>query len=381
MVLYKNGQLTGNLANCNPVVPQVFTRKFQSFKNGFPVPPCIVEPLRYEGEENTLTFRTSCYIDGDLFVAGQTGKRWGAKGYIARMDTRGNILWEEQLLVDGFDTEWLDCAYNPVTNTICVAGDGDEEGADWHDNPLVFAQYDLNGNLISSRSWQQDRNSKWKSVSITEEGNIILGGKWDNGGAAGDDAIVKLDPDANVIWFQTFGSTYDALEACVDILNPSGEESFVYGVESSDGPGGAVVFKYDLDGNQINSNGVGFNGDVVSIHAYEEKIIIGMSDSSGVYTYAIDEDLNVLWSTTYSEGYKYSSEVRRISEGYSFYCQSDEGIKYVKLNESGEIIEVIQPSVEFPADTRVYDQVVKDKRYGVGTVETEDGSDGIFFGW
>ncbi|MEW5759648.1 MAG: hypothetical protein AB1779_02650, partial [Candidatus Thermoplasmatota archaeon] len=183
----------------------------------------------------------------NIYVAGET-LSWGADytdAIVLKYDLNGNEIWSKTW---GGSKDEVANSIAVTSSNIYVAGWTDSHGAGEWD--AFVLKYDLNGNVIWSKTWGGNGSEAARSIAATAS-NIYVAGFTRSYGASYNDAFVlKYDLNGNEIWSKTWGGSHDELANSIAVTSSN---IYVAGETRSYGTGiyDAFVLKYDLDGNEI----------------------------------------------------------------------------------------------------------------------------------
>ena len=153
----------------------------------------------------------SDFNDGDV-----TGNHGNGDYWVVKLDANGNIIWQKSLGGSSWDV--ANCIQPTGDGGYVVAGvsssnDGDVTGnhGGWD---YWVAKLDANGNIIWQKSLGGSGNDEAKSIQqTTDEGYIVAGVSYSNDGDVtgnhgnGDNWVVKLDANGNIIWQKSLGGS------------------------------------------------------------------------------------------------------------------------------------------------------------------------------
>jgi catechol 2,3-dioxygenase-like lactoylglutathione lyase family enzyme len=149
---------------------------------------------------------------------------------------------------------------------VVVDGEGNLLVAGDTNDKLTGIEEDVPGYLFV-RKYDPDGNPMWleqfgnegvfeeaSAVAVDSKGNVFAAGftNWSGGNQENVDAIVrKYDPDGNELWTQQFGTLFSGARA----LAVDSEDNLLVAcngvVLGESASAGAVVRKYDPDGNEL----------------------------------------------------------------------------------------------------------------------------------
>ncbi len=170
----------------------------------------------------------------------------------------------EKLYNVGFNSSFFGVT---VDEDSLVAVGSYEKDIDDH-NDLVrralIVKYDANGDIAFEKDFKVLDNSKFTSIKKIEDGYLVTGQSvYKNtkvGTSDGGAILVKFDKDGNVVWSKTYGSNKAAIYNDLLLV-----DDYIYTVGTDDNYLG-ILCKYDLDGNLVAYNdykytdGIGFSG-------------------------------------------------------------------------------------------------------------------------
>ena len=138
-------------------------------------------------------------------------------------------------------------------NNFLVVGSYEKTKED-HDDSIrrgLFTKYDITGNVLFRKEYKLLDNTKFTSITKTNDGYLVTGQSIYKNTHIGDDKggaiLIRYDKDGNIIWSRSFGSSKSAIFNKAIIVN---NYIYVVGVNADDV---AIICKYDFDGNIIKS--------------------------------------------------------------------------------------------------------------------------------
>ncbi|WP_461867150.1 PEGA domain-containing protein [Thermococcus sp.] len=191
---------------------------------------------------------------GDIVVAGSTASfgAGSADVWVLRLDANGNVKWQKTyggIKLDGGLYGLI--SYLPTT-VISVISDNDIIVASYTDSfgkgGIWLLRLDGNGNV----KWQKTygvHNDVPYAITVTPEGDIVVGGWGTNLNTWGSFWVFRLDANGNIEWQKIYGADpWNGAHAVA--LAPSGD-IIVAGQIESFGAGGADIWVLRLppDGN------------------------------------------------------------------------------------------------------------------------------------
>lgn len=193
--------------------------------------------------------------------------------------------------------------YNSAFFGVCMDGEemvavgSYESNSSEHDELIrraLIVKYDNVGEISFSNDFKLLDNSKFNSIVKYEDSYFVVGQSvYKNtkvGNKAGGAILAKYDLDGNIVWSKTYGSNKTATYN--DLLVYDG---YIYAVGMNDNYLG-IICKYDLEGNLISSNvydttdDIGFGG-IVNL---DERLFVSSSKRVDNLTNAmiVEYDLN-----------------------------------------------------------------------------------------
>ena len=129
-----------------------------------------------------------------------------------------------------------------------------EKNKDDHEESIrrgIIVKYDEAGNIIFKKEYKLLDNTKFTSVINLDDGYLVTGQSIYKNTHIGDDdggaILIRYDKDGNIIWSKTYGSSKSAMYNKAFIIN---NYIYVVGVNNNNG----IICKYDFDGNIVEYN-------------------------------------------------------------------------------------------------------------------------------
>ena len=204
----------------------------------------------------------SLYFDGVNSVAG-TGKMYVTvgsnndndnffeKAKLSLFNSKKEKTFEKLYNI-GYNSSFFGVIVDFEDNIIAVGSY--EKTIDDHDKLIrkaLIVKYDKYGNILFEKDYDKLDNSKFVDVIAYDEHYYVIGQTiYSNtkiGNKPGGALINKYDKNGNLIWSKTYGNSKNAIFNDLII-----HENYIYAV-GSDGDYG-LLCKYDLDGNLISTN-------------------------------------------------------------------------------------------------------------------------------
>lgn len=191
-------------------------------------------------------------VVGYYTVAGQ-----GQNAFLRKYTTNGLLLWERTYNSAATNNDWfsrvaLDSADNPVVSGVEIRTDLGQSD-NW-----IIRKYDINGNLLWSRSYNNPLNSfdDCRGLAIDAGDNVIAGGfeRVDVGGQEANWLIRKYDLNGTLLWSRTHNNPVTASDDEVDAVNVDSAGNIYAAGHIFIGPWPNydwMIRKYDANGNVL----------------------------------------------------------------------------------------------------------------------------------
>jgi hypothetical protein len=148
---------------------------------------------------------------------------------------------------------------------VCVGSY--EKTSSEHDDQVrrgLIVKYNLNGDIEFEEDFQLLDNTKFTSINVVDDGYLVTGQSVYKSTRIGSDSggaiILKYDLDGNLLWSKTYGNSKSSIFNDLLVV-----DNYYYAVGSLENYVG-VVCKYDFDGNLVTYNDykyiddIGFSG-------------------------------------------------------------------------------------------------------------------------
>jgi Secretion system C-terminal sorting domain len=169
-------------------------------------------------------------IDGDV-----TGNHGITDFWIVKLDTAGNIQWQESLGGSGNDrTDYDQSIYQTADSGYIVAGYSNSNDGDVSGNhggyDYWIVKLNSNGNIQWQKSFGGSNDDLATSIKQTTDGGYIVAGYSNsndgdvsgNHGGNWDEWVVKLDASGNMQWQKCLGGTHDEIPTSVQQTTDGG---------------------------------------------------------------------------------------------------------------------------------------------------------------
>ena len=241
-------------------------------------------------------------MEKDLYFDGVNAIDKNSNYYVTVGSNNSNVNHYEKAKVSAYDSKRnkkFEKLYNVGYNSAFfgVAFDDDdiiavgnyEKTADEHSNlqrRALIVKYNMSGEIIFQKDFQILDNSKFTSIYIVDDGYLVTGQSvYQNtkiGNKKGGAVLLKYDKDGNILWSKTYGD--NKFGSFNDLLV---SEGFIYTVGIN--KGNSVICKFDMEGNlcgydDYNSGtDFGFN----SIVVLNDKLYVSSSKRNGSRNFAV----------------------------------------------------------------------------------------------
>lgn len=204
---------------------------------------------------------------GSAFISGQTDwdpfgpNAGGRDAFLVKYDTEGNFLWGQQ-----FGTAENDRATEvaaDASGNVFVTGEtsGSLFGPNSGDRDMFLSKYDTEGNLLWGEQLGLDGSDGGGGVAVDAWGNAFVAG-WTQGSLSGPSAgdwdaiLLKYDTEGNLLWTQQLGTAEAdwANEVAVDASGNvfvAGPTRGSLGGSNADSRPDTFLSKYDTAGNLL----------------------------------------------------------------------------------------------------------------------------------
>jgi hypothetical protein len=219
----------------------------------------------YGGLETDVLMSLRQTADGGFILVGpsysgqsetKTGQHYGLSDFwVLRIDSNGNPLWDKTF--GGQSTDWATAVLEISGGGFLVGGyslsssiGGNKTSHNFGESDYWLLRLDANGDALWDRSFGGERSDEPDSLAATSDGGCVLAGfssspvggtKQSDGGGYGDAWLVRVDPNGNQVWDQSFGGSGFDIAHSVQ--------------QTRDGGFVAVALSYSTDGDRA---GAGF---------------------------------------------------------------------------------------------------------------------------
>ena len=189
--------------------------------------------------------------DGFLLVGNEFLASGDVNGYVAKIDNQGNLLWKT--IVEGGNTNKLFSGIATPDGFVVFGLTSSNSNAT---STAWAVKLDGNGNIIWSKTYVHAADSALRSGVLAADGDYVVAGYMDsNGDGNYDFYLLKIDPNGNMVW----NRTYDAGESTKAYSMAKAADGYLLAgeIESPTTSTDAWVLKVDLNGNVMWNRAVG----------------------------------------------------------------------------------------------------------------------------
>ncbi len=294
--------------------------------------------------------------DGSLYIVGEgelEGEDFDAEVFVLKLDSEGNLLWEEVYNYDRFESG--NSIVETSTGNLIISGTTDSFNGTGND--FLGLQINANGGVIWQESYGTTGNADFDqgfAVLQLEDGGYLLGASSNSFNERGDfdQYLLRLDKDGKVLWTKTL-DFFNGTDAPYNMVQAANGDIGLYGVAQDEaGNFGFQLTRMDVEGNVIwhkhfdNLMNVFTKG----IVALEDNgfVICGRLSIGGVFYAKVDADGEVLWENSYVGNVAYN--IKPTSDGGyilagrgNFQQDAETGafftpLQVVKTDENGTIV-------------------------------------------
>jgi putative intracellular protease/amidase len=192
-----------------------------------------------------------CLPDGYLVTGYTSSSGSGSKDvYVIRLDTKGKELWSKTFGGPSWDVGTALCESHDgnlyVGGYTHSFGEGEED--------VYLIKIDKNGNKIWSRTFGGERLDMANSISLTEDGGLLIGGTSGSFSNNTDFYLIRTDDRGEEVWSKSFaveGSRGHAFDWCSAMAGTRDGGAILTGYTDSQDVMDMHVIKTDADGNQV----------------------------------------------------------------------------------------------------------------------------------
>lgn len=233
------------------------------------------ESLYFDGINSIVSHDNNYYTVG----SNNDNDNYFEKAKVTKYNSKREKVFEK-LYNKGFNSAFFSLALDG--ESIIAVGSYEKSDEDHEDSlrRALLVKYDGNGDIEFETDFNLLDNSKFTSINVLEDGYLITGQSiYKNtkvGSSDGGALLLKYDKDGNLLWVKTYGSNKSAIYNDLIVV-----DNFIYTVGIDDNSIG-IVCKYDLDGNFITYNdykytdSLGFSG----IVNYDDTIYVSGSNKT-----------------------------------------------------------------------------------------------------
>lgn len=231
------------------------------------------------------------------------------KAKITRYNKKKEKIWEK-IFNKGYNSVFFDVLLDGEDTVVVGSYEASQKEKEDKIRTALLIKYDKDGEIIFEKEFQELGNSKFISVTIVEDGYLVVGqsiyeeetvGNSTQGGAI----LAKYSKDGKPIWQKNYGSNK---VGCFQDLLVLGDYIYVVGKESEEV---GVLAKYTMAGEEVRTvtysttDSVGFT----SIASLDDKLFVTAAKRQGEAQYdallvEYDLDLDYMNEVTYHSGDK-----------------------------------------------------------------------------
>ena len=226
--------------------------------------------------------------DGGFILAGYTNS-FGSGGYdvlLVKINASGSIQWAKT--VGGLSDEYAYSVIQTFDGGYITVGRTSSFGAGIND--VYVTRWDINGNLIWTKTIGGTQNELAYSVLQTTDNSFLIVGWTSSFGSGSSDVyIIKINDSGNLIWTKTIGGANE--EGASTIIQTSDGGYAIVGGTKSYGAGDNDIYliKLDLNANvqwikTLGANGPDGGASVIQLNN-EHYFVTGITSSFGLGNY------------------------------------------------------------------------------------------------
>jgi hypothetical protein len=240
--------------------------------------------------------------DGFLLVGNTFLSSGNEDAWILRIDDQGNALWNKTIGGERFNKVFA-AATAPDGFVFAGLTNSSKSGI----SCAWLLKTDTEGNLLWNKTYEEMRDSVFRTILVTTTGDYVVAGYSDSAGNGNyDSLLMKTDSRGAVIWNETFGGLES--DKAYAIAGSTNGYIIVGETHSNhEADADAFVMKTDLDGRLVwNETYGGPSFDVanaITLIRDEEYLVAGFTFSYGngqrdFWFFEIDDVGNLVWSRT-----------------------------------------------------------------------------------
>ncbi|MDX1435608.1 MAG: hypothetical protein R3335_02275 [Anaerolineales bacterium] len=202
-------------------------------------PEAVTFATTFGGERRDRGIHLLQTQDGGYAVVGYSSSPGAASEdvYLVRTDSHGEMIWSRTYGGPGIDNGWD--LIETEDGSFLITGFTDSTGAGLMD--IYLLRTDRDGNLLWERTYGGPGDEYGWAMTATTDGNYVLAGQTTSFGAGLEDGfLVKVSPEGDQLWSQTFGGEAEDRLFSID---RSADGGFILtGTTRSFGPGSRNLY-------------------------------------------------------------------------------------------------------------------------------------------
>ncbi|MBD3639187.1 MAG: T9SS type A sorting domain-containing protein [Crocinitomicaceae bacterium] len=194
--------------------------------------------------------------DNTLILSGTNYSSSIYKGFVAKTDLNGNIIWTAEFSGGGYEY-FYDCEER-ADGTIVAVGYSLEDSPPPHTDGII-RYIDASGNLLSYETFGEGLTDGFKSLCLTDDGGQVTAGiKYYPSDPSNQSQVyvVKTDSTGNLIWETDFGQDLPETENGWSICKGTDGGYVVCGQKTEPGESYVYVIKLNESGSVVSMNEV-----------------------------------------------------------------------------------------------------------------------------
>lgn len=271
-----------------------------------------------------------CTTDGYLIAGYTTSYGSGAKDvYLLKIDEKGKEIWSKTFGGASWDVGEALCESDDGNVFVCgythSFGEGEED--------VYLVKTDKNGNKILSRTYGGERLDMANSLSLTEDGGLLIGATSGSFSNNTDFLLIRTDDQGNEMWSRTYvaeGPRGHEFDWCNGMTGTRDGGAILTGYSDCQDVMDMHVIKTDAEGNEVWSKTLGnkpfydFGNAVLELEdgsyfiAGTTKSILENEEiyNNDVYLLRLDPSGEVLWEKSFGgSGSDWASSVALAGQG------------------------------------------------------------------
>lgn len=189
--------------------------------------------------------------NGFLLVGNEFLSSGEMSGFVAKIDEQGNLIWNK--IIGGNGTDEFYSAFASSDGFVLLGLSSQNGGAQ---SQAWIVKIDTNGNILWDKTYSPASDSVAKAGVQASDGNYVISGYADPRGPSDFSfLLMKIDPEGNVVWNQTYGEK--GSQEATAITEASDGYVMVGNTQAPDGNMHAWVIKVNFNGTLLWTKTVG----------------------------------------------------------------------------------------------------------------------------